>query len=39
MDGRNRLRFAHQSELLAAWASASHVIATPQSAGDVRPAA
>ena len=39
MDGPNRLRFGHQSELLAAWGSARHVIATPRSAGDVRPAA
>jgi hypothetical protein len=39
MDGPTRLRFGHQSELLAAWGSASHVIATPQSASDVRPAA
>jgi hypothetical protein len=39
MDGPNRLRFAHQPELLAAWASASHVIAAPRSVGEVRPAA
>jgi hypothetical protein len=39
MDGPNRLRFGHQSELLAAWVSASHVIATPRLARDVRQAA
>lgn len=32
MDGPNRLRFTHQSELLAAWESASHVVAAPRSA-------
>jgi hypothetical protein len=39
MDAPNRLRFTHQPELLAAWESASHVIATPRSARDIRPAA
>ena len=39
MNGLNRSRFARQPELLAAWASVSHVIATPRSTGDVRPAA
>lgn len=39
MDGLNRVRFAPDSGLWASWQSASHVIATPRSAGDVRPAA
>jgi hypothetical protein len=30
MDGLNRFRFARQPELLGAWASVSHVIATPR---------
>jgi hypothetical protein len=38
MDGPNRLRFMHQSELLATWESASHVIATPRSSA-AQPAA
>jgi hypothetical protein len=32
MDGLSRIRFAHDGELLAAWESASHVIATPRPA-------
>jgi hypothetical protein len=50
MNGLNRLRFAADSELLAAWESASNVVATPRpdtepstgttpSGGEVRPAA
>jgi hypothetical protein len=39
MNGLNRFRFARQPELLAAWASVSHVIATPASRGEVSPAA
>jgi predicted ATPase with chaperone activity len=39
MDGLNPYRFARQPELLAAWASVSHVIATPPSIGNIRPAA
>jgi hypothetical protein len=39
MDGLNRLRFAHQPQLLAAWESASHVSATPETMGDIKPAA
>lgn len=35
MDGLNRLRFANRPELLAAWASASNVVRTPQSTGDM----
>jgi len=30
MDGLNRTRFAHDSELLAAWESARHVVRAPQ---------
>ena len=32
MDGLNRFRFAKDPELLAAWASASNVLATPRPA-------
>ena len=51
MDGLNRYRFMSDSELLAAWESASAVVATPKSApkpgpdtapptgGEIRPAA
>jgi hypothetical protein len=39
MAGLNRFRFARHPELLAAWASVSHVIATPRPTRDVRPAA
>jgi hypothetical protein len=38
MDGLNRFRFAHDPELLAAWKSASNVVATPRSTED-KPAA
>ena len=36
MSGHNRLRFAHDSELLASWESVSNVLATPR--GDGKPA-
>lgn len=44
MDGLNRTRFAHDSELLAAWESARHVVRAPQTGapaaeGDARAAA
>jgi hypothetical protein len=35
----NRFRFANAPELLVAWASASHVVATPRPAGEEEPAA
>jgi hypothetical protein len=31
MDGLNRLRFANEPELLAAWESASNVVQAPRS--------
>jgi hypothetical protein len=38
MDGLNRYRFAHDAGLLAQWASASNVIATPRSSAAESPA-
>lgn len=38
MDGLNRFRFAGDPELLAAWESASNVVATPRSAVGATPA-
>ena len=37
MDGLNRLRFSNDPELLAAWESASNVVATPKN-GTPKPA-
>jgi hypothetical protein len=47
MDGMNRYRFANEPEALAAWVSASSVLATPhpvappapEEGGEIRPAA
>ena len=46
MDGLNRFRFLNDPELLAAWESASNILATPRSTtkpegdgGEIRPAA
>jgi hypothetical protein len=43
MDGLNRYRFMNDPELLAAWDSASSVLAapktTPKPGGEIRPAA
>jgi hypothetical protein len=40
LDALNIFRFAHDSELLASWKSASNVVATPRpAAGDISPAA
>lgn len=38
MDGLNRYRFMNDAELLAAWDSASNVLATPRSSADPKPA-
>lgn len=38
MDGLNRYRFMNDAELLAAWESASNVLATPRSSADAKPA-
>ena len=38
MDGLNRYRFMNDAELLAAWESASNVLATPRSGTSTRPA-
>lgn len=38
MDGLNRYRFMNDAELLAAWDSASNVLATPRSSADTKPA-
>lgn len=37
MDGLNRFRFAKDPESLAAWESASNVVATPRSASEPEP--
>jgi hypothetical protein len=39
MDGLNRYRFMQDAELLAAWESASNILATPRPAAKVAPEA